>query len=141
VVQQAVPRPAQAAVLSRTINRTDSIYVSFFFSKKSGKKNKTRPPVLEEEARFHKRSLDATRCVCGVPGYLEWSESTKRKRNEVLEKQNEEWRDLNTREYNEAHDEVKWIKLSQRSTTCSITTWIFSICVRASSWCTVKMLK
>ena len=57
----------------------------------------------EEKARFYERSLDLQGMYVAI---LEWREKVLEKKNEVLEKQSQEWRDLNTKEYEEAQDEV-----------------------------------
>jgi hypothetical protein len=55
--------------------------------------------MAEEAARFYERSLDLRE---GYVAFLEWREKVLEKR---LEKQSQEWQDLNTKEWNEAHDE------------------------------------
>jgi hypothetical protein len=49
----------------------------------------------EEKARFYERPLDLQGMYVAI---LEWREKVLEKKNEVLEKQSQEWRDLNTKE-------------------------------------------
>jgi hypothetical protein len=86
--------------------------------------------LAEEEAKFYERPLGLQDSYVKL---LEWSDAEKAKKIKVLEKKKkyQDVLDLNSKEYDEAQQEVRtWMRI----TSASITTWTYFICVTARPW-------
>ena len=86
--------------------------------------------LAEEKAKFYERPLGLQDSYVKL---LEWSDAAKAKKIEVLEKKYQDVLDLNSKEYDEAHQEVRE-NIDAHHECLDHYLDLFHLCITARSW-------